>query len=560
MPFFRLLIICFVFSYGSVCAQDFMRVSSDEFTGGADKGKMMKNIKKAKKLFENGESSFSECINLLLECNAFNSSNAELNYNIGQAYLMYGKKDLAKPYFEEVKILKPNFNEILYLLLGQACQYDSDFSKAILNYKIYVEILQHEGTKRNKEKLENVNRYIGQCKSGQILSEQLTDFDVEKLASPINSESNDVLAIKDGSKLFFNSDRLIISDKKKERSSLRGFSVMLMNGEWTNFSILNDDEKSRDLPLMVAKLNANQYLFYDKNIGLGDLIFMQKDDQYWTKEMDVFFVNEKKSNESSASFTSDGNTVVFVSDRDGGQGDIFHCEKGANGEWSKPIKLGDQINSTFEEKDVYLSEDGKVIYFSSKGRNSIGGYDIFKSTKDDSGSWMEAQNMGMPINSAYDECHFLPSEGGSFLFDSNRGENGKFDIYTKKLIVKKVIQEELEEAVEPVEKLKESIPAVILLPVPVVTKVATILTTYKVQVAASKLEMKESELKKIYRGKAEIIRSYDGEWYRYTIGDYANVEDAIYFRDRSGVEKAFIVSFENDARKKVISNYSLSNY
>jgi len=567
MSILRLLIICFVFSYGNVCSQNFIRVNSDEFSGGTDEGKiMMKNINKAKKLFANGESSFSECISLLLECNAFNSSNAELNYNIGQAYLMYGKKDLAKPYFEEVKVLKPNFNEKLYLFLGQACQYDGDFSNAILNYKTYVEIIQHEGIKRNKEKIVIANRYIAQCKNGQILSELPSDFEVEELAYPINSEANDVLAIKDGSKLFFNSDRLIVSDKKKSTPTLRGFSVMLMNGEWTNFSILNDENKSHELPIMVAKLDANQYLFYDKNIGLGDLIFMQKDDKFWTKEMDVFFVNEGKSNESSASFTSDGNKVVFVSDRDGGQGDIYHCEKGENGEWNKPIKLDDQINSSFDEKDVFLSEDGNVMFFSSKGRNSIGGYDVFKSEKDENGNWMEAQNMGIPINSAYDELHFLPSEGDSFLFDSNRGENGKFDIYTKKLIVEKVIKKELEEAVKPVEKLEEAIPiekaevllTVIPLPAPVVKKVLTILTTYKIQIAASKLEMKESELKKIYRGKAEVIRSYDGEWYRYTIGEYESVEDAIYFRDRSGVKKAFVVSFENEVRKKIITNYSLS--
>ncbi len=70
--------------------------------------------------------------------------------------------------------------------------------------------------------------------------------------------------------------------------------------------------------------------------------------------------------------------------------------------------------------------------------------------------------------------------------------------------------------------------------------------------------MKESELKKLYKGKTAVIRSYDGEWYRYTIGEFESIEDAIYYRDRSGVENAFIVSFENDTRKKIITNYSLS--
>jgi tetratricopeptide (TPR) repeat protein len=558
----------FFFSAGSVYSQDFMRVNSVEFVGDNIEGKqLLKNISKAKKLFDKGESSFMECLNLLLECNAFNGDNAELNYNIGQSYLRYGKKELAKVYFEQVKALKPNLNAELYLSLGQVCQYTNDFSNAILNYKTYVEILQHEGVKRNKDKLSAVFRYINECKNGQILSEQSADFDVEKLPSPINSEANDVLAIKDGSKLFFYSDRIIVGDKKKdkEKSSLRGFSVALINGEWANFSVLNDEKKSRDLPMMVAKVDGNQYLFYDKNIGLGDLIFMQKDDKFWTKEMDVFFVNERKSNESSASFTSDGNTVVFVSDRDEKQGDIFYCQKDDDGEWSKPIKFDDQINSKFDERDVFLSDDGKVIYFSSKGRNSIGGYDIFKSEKDENGSWTEAKNMGIPINSAYDDCHFFPYEGDSFLFDSNRGENGKFDIYSKKLTVDTVTEDKLIEPIKPIEKIEavipvekiDILPAVIPVPTPVVEKITVLLTTYKIQIAASKLEMKDAELKKLYRGKEVIVSSFDGEWYRYTIGDYDSMEDAIYFKDRSGVDKAFIVSFENETRKKIITNYSL---
>ncbi|MGZ2369918.1 hypothetical protein ACXR6G_09050 [Ancylomarina sp. YFZ004] len=568
MQLLRILLFFLFFSAGNAYAQGFMRIDPAEFVGDNIEGKtLLKNISKAKRLFKKGESSFTECLNFLLECNKFNSNNAELNYNIGQSYLKYGKKDLAKSYFEQVKVLKPNINAELYLFLGQACQFSNDFSNAILNYKTYVEILQHEGARRNTEKLSSVFRYIDECKSGQILSEQSADFNVEKLPSPINSEANDILAIKDGSKLFFNSDRIIVGDKKKNKdeSSLRGFSVALINGEWANFSILNDEKKSRYLPMMVAKVDDNQYLFYDKYAGFGDLIFMQKSDKYWIKEMDVFFMNKLKSDESSASFTADGNTVVFVSDRDENQTDIFYSQKDNDGEWSDPIKLGDQINSKYDERDVFLSNDGKVMYFSSKGRNTIGGYDIFKSEKDEGGSWMQAKNMGVPINSAYDDRHFFPYEGDSFLFDSDRGENGKFDIYSKKLIVETVVEDELVEPIKILEKIEPVIPVekidilpeVIPVSIPVVEKVKILMTTYKIQIAASKIAMKTVELKKIYRGKHEVVSSYDGEWYRYTIGNFDNIEDAIYFKDRLDVGKAFVVSFENETRKKIITNYSL---
>jgi len=574
MSFLRLLFILIIFSSGNLYAQDFIRVDKHEFAGDSPEGKrLLKNIKKAKKLFSKGRSASSECIDLLLECASFNSVNAELNYNIGLCYLKYGQKDLALSYLEQVKKVNPNLNAEMYLLLGQASQYSNDFTNAILNYKVYAEILQHEGGARNKEILRTVFKYIEECKNGQVFLAESNTFDVEKMPSPINSNYNDILAIKDGTKLFFNSDRKLNGDKKKsfEEGMYRGLSVQLKNGEWTSFSVLNDGKNSNDLPLMVAKIDDNQYLFYDKNSGLGDLIFMQKNANVWLKEMDVFFVNEKKSNESSASFTADGNTVVFVSNRGGGNGDIYYSQRVDDGKWSQPEKLGEQINSEYDERDVFLSDNGNMMYFSSNGHNTMGGYDIFKSEKDANGNWTTAKNLGFPINSPYDERHFYPYEGDSFLFDSNRGR-GNFDIYTKKVVVDidSVIENNIDEIVEvvvpilPVEKeIVVSIPLPVATPVlkevqaPVFKEVQTPVVTYKIQIAACRFEMTKAELKKLYHGAAHVSQSYDGDWYRYTIGNYNSKEDAAYFKDKAGVKGAFIVSYENEKRKGIITNYSL---
>jgi len=573
MPFLRLLFILIVLSsYGNLYAQDFLRVDKHEFAGESVEGKrLLKNIKKARKLYSKGQSASSECLDLLMECVSFNSVNAELNYNIGLCYLNYGQKDLALSYLEQVKKTKPNLNAEMYLLLGKASQYSNEFSNAILNYKIYSEILQHEGGGRNQVKLNAVLRYIEECKNGQVFMSMSSEFDVEKMPSPINSDHNDILAIKNGAKLYFNSDRKLKGDKKKnfEEGMFRGFSVQLKNGEWTSFSVLNDGKKSSELPLMVAKLDDNQYLFYDRHSGLGDLIFMQKNDNIWLKEMEVFFVNEKKSNESSASFTTDGNSVVFVSDRAGDQGDIFYSQRGADGKWSKPEKLGEQINSEYDERDVYLSGNGRVMYFSSRGHNSMGGYDIFKTEKDEKGNWMDAQNLGFPINTPYDECHFLPYEGNSFLFDSNRGKNGNFDIYTKKVFVDidNVVEEKADEilvALEPVMPVEKKIVIPLPLPLTLETPVASLVekvqvpvVIYKIQIAACRFEMSKTELKELYHGAGHVTQSYDGDWYRYTIGNYNSKEDAVYFKDKSGVKGAFVVSFENDKRTGIITNYSL---
>ena len=90
--------------------------------------------------------------------------------------------------------------------------------------------------------------------------------------------------------------------------------------------------------------------------------------------------------------------------------------------WGIPKSLGENINTPFDEEHAYVSLNGRTLYFSSKGHNSIGGYDIFVSTRKSSTSpWEKPKNIGYPINSPYDDILFMPDLTGEFAyFSSNR--------------------------------------------------------------------------------------------------------------------------------------------
>jgi hypothetical protein len=100
--------------------------------------------------------------------------------------------------------------------------------------------------------------------------------------------------------------------------------------------------------------------------------------------------------------------------------------------WGIPHNLGNKINTPYDEDYVYVTPDGKTMYFSSKGHNSVGGYDIFiskrKSHKD---YWGEAKNLGYPINSPYDDILYVPSlDGKTAQFSSNRRSlDGSYSLY-----------------------------------------------------------------------------------------------------------------------------------
>ena len=55
--------------------------------------------------------------------------------------------------------------------------------------------------------------------------------------------------------------------------------------------------------------------------------------------------------------------------------DIYKVEiEGKN----PPVNLGPAINTPYGEEGVFMAPDGKTLYFSSEGHNTMGGYDIFK--------------------------------------------------------------------------------------------------------------------------------------------------------------------------------------
>ena len=90
--------------------------------------------------------------------------------------------------------------------------------------------------------------------------------------------------------------------------------------------------------------------------------------------------------------------------------------------WSIPKTLGEHINTPYNEDYAYVAPDGKTLYFASEGHNSMGGLDIFKSTRNEiTEPWGKPVNMGYPINSPYDDFMFVPAENGEeAYFISNR--------------------------------------------------------------------------------------------------------------------------------------------
>lgn len=127
----------------------------------------------------------------------------------------------------------------------------------------------------------------------------------------------------------------------------------------------------------------------------------------------------KSDDENPTIFLSaDGNVMFFSSyANETNSRDIFRSIKMPDGAWGKPERLDANVNSNKDELFPTCSPDGHVLYFSSMGHNSTGGFDIYKSVLIRSDNkWTEAENMGSPYNSPFDDYNFVPSGEDKFAY------------------------------------------------------------------------------------------------------------------------------------------------
>ncbi len=111
--------------------------------------------------------------------------------------------------------------------------------------------------------------------------------------------------------------------------------------------------------------------------------------------------------------------------------DLYYS-KFTGGKWQNPVNLGPDVNTTFDEISPFITNGGNTLYFSSDRIDGFGGYDIFWTEyHNNTKKWKEAVNMGKPVNSPWDENHFLlAADGMSAVFTSNKeGGYGGSDIY-----------------------------------------------------------------------------------------------------------------------------------
>jgi hypothetical protein len=180
--------------------------------------------------------------------------------------------------------------------------------------------------------------------------------------------------------------------------------------------------------VIISKKQLNEidyFKAYDiKDIG-GKLLV--KPDDYKSS------YDKKKKDKSVVYLPKTGERLYYSSYGDNGNTgrDIYYVNRLPNGSWSKATMMPLSVNTEFDEDYPFLHPNGKTLYFSSKGHNSMGGYDVFKTTYDDATqSWSKPINLEFPVNSPDDDILFVTDslEKTAFFSTGRYSPYGKLDV------------------------------------------------------------------------------------------------------------------------------------
>ena len=225
-----------------------------------------------------------------------------------------------------------------------------------------------------------------------------------------------------------------------------------------------------DEQVVGLKADGTELIIYvDHYETYGDIYSSKKKGTAFQKMQPL---NEKinKKMEYSGSVSEDGNSLFFVrkeSEKETETTDIFSSKKLPSGEWAEPQKLPNTINTAYNEEFPYLATDGKTLYFSSEGHNSMGGFDLFKSEWNaENNTWSQAENLGYPINTTDDDKSISISADNTvgYISASRPSGFGDLDIYRikfKQAGQKFMVYKGIISYVDSIKKPKENIVSII---------------------------------------------------------------------------------------------------
>ena len=395
-------------------------------------GEMKKIFAKAESYYLYEEYELANQLYLLLDT----TDNFNIKYKIGNCYLnIPGEKEKSIPYLEAaVKTASydsktESFKEMRapldsYFSLSKAYLINNQLDKALSTLETFNKLARETTSKGGMKNLAYIEQQIQACKNAIQYKENPTVFSKKTMGSDFSQGS-----LNDNPAVSFDGNTIVYTERRGVVNAI--FYSKKVRGKWqTPIEITSELNAGEDCSSCSLNNDGTEMFLYKTDNYDGAIYSSNFINGAWTPIKKLNKNINTKFYESHASISSDGKKLYFASNRDGGQGnlDIYVSEKDASGDWGPAVNLGASINTAFNEDTPFITQNDSVLYFSSEGHSSMGGFDIFKSQKTGT-TWKTPTNIGYPINTTDDDKFFQPVNNGLNAYYSMITGYKKKDIF-----------------------------------------------------------------------------------------------------------------------------------
>ncbi|MFY9310357.1 MAG: tetratricopeptide repeat protein [Bacteroidia bacterium] len=384
-------------------------------------------------------------------------NDANVIYHIAECHFKLGQYPLALENVKKAKSIDPKGNDEISLLLGQLYHMEGNLDEALAEFTAYKALI---GNNSKKLKESDIELYLSQVNTAKTLMATSVNVKVENATDIINSEYDEKAPsiTADGKTLIFTSRRpgkssaLDIEGDKKYFEDIYIARWDSVKKGWGAAELLPGtiNTEGHDACSSISP-DGKEIFIYKNDIdgeSRGGDIYTSKisSSGKWGAPKPLGKPVNTTYFEGGACIAPDGNTLYFVSERPGGYGhaDIYMAKRKDRTTWDVPVNLGADVNTAEDEGGIFLAPDGKTLFFTSQGYNSMGGYDIFK-TVNEGGKWSKPVNLGYPINTINNDMSLTLSadaQTGYFISD-RKGGLGDLDIYKLDLVHYPVLEKDM---------------------------------------------------------------------------------------------------------------------
>jgi len=407
----------------------------------------------AKKLFDQAEGElalehYNKALPLYLKVDSITKDNANVAYKIGLCYLNSSTDKITSiPYLERaIRNVSTGAKEDAYkeksapidayYQLGHAYHLNYQLDYAISNFDKFKSFL----AETEKTLINQVTHQIEMCNNAKELIASPVTIKIDNLGPNVNSPYPDYSAVTsaDETNLFFTSRRPGTTGGGIDPADGKYYEDIYYctkkDSMWSPAVNIGPPINTNGHEATIGvSVDGQKLLIYRDDKGDGNIYTSQLQGGVWSVPAKLGDNVNTSGWEPSASISADGQYLYFASNREGGFGgrDIYMSKLLPNGQWSKAVNLGPTVNTAYDEDSPFIHPDGVTLFFSSTGHKSMGGFDVFFSSKGENDKWSEPVNIGYPVNSTDDDVFYTPSADNKRAYYSSfkAGGYGEKDIY-----------------------------------------------------------------------------------------------------------------------------------